>query len=598
MMRDRDGGRRLGFACVALLVTLGVRPPSAAADPAAGTAAFGGPLTLNTTLRRRAANALANLARQELMGADSGVPDSARRSVGLAEQIDPGNSHVGFVARMVDEGRTLPKGRGNVSPLTTRALADLHAAAQQAKASDAKPDRTLAAYLYAAASMATPGGSTEDDQQVADLAQQGITVDWAAIASATPAPAAIPRHAPAPGAVPTSPPTVDRSAPADVPAIAPWGSPTTAPVARPVKEIHGLVVSQAADGRMHGRAIEIIAAPSADAVRRVQVLGTVGREMQVSLAEAVRLVRILRPDPTAGAVDISFDDKYSAKDGGSAGTAFTVLLLSYLGQFDIDPAAAVTGDITVDSKVRPVGEVAAKVHGAALDHCTRVAVPAVNADQMDDAVLLRGPSAVWETQLFTCRTLDDAIALLRADPDKKLTEAMTLFDQLRSQYGKAAPTALAAAGPRATLARILSLVPNDLSAAVLQRLAAGHGPSHLTLQTTIAQAVNAGVPFPMPSRARPGPPAVVDPATEAAARKALRQLAQIGDPAAQPVVAAVQAYVTAFANFSGREHDATATFQSKQAALLRAQSAGEAVRSEVMKLIEDPDVLDRLLHGG
>ncbi len=595
-MRDRGGRRRLAF--LALVATLSGLPSAGAADPTAGPDVFGGPITLSTALRRRAANALANLARQEMTGAEAGVPESAKRSLALAEQVDPGNAHVAFFARMVAEGRPLPKGRGNTfSPLTTRALADLHAVAQQAKGSDAKPDRALAAYLYAAASMATPGGSTDDDREIATLAQQGFTVDWTALASATPAPAITPRQPPVRGNV-TPPAQVDRPVPTDVPAIPPWGSPTTAPVAHPVKEIHGLVVSQAVDGRMHGRATEIIAAPSSDTARRVQLVGTVGREMQLSLAEAVRLVRILRPDPGAGGVDISFDDKYSNKDGGSAGTAFTLLLLSYLGQFDIDPAAAVTGDITVDSKIRPVGEVAAKVHGAALDHCTRVAIPAVNADQMDDAVLLRGPWAVWETQVFTCRTLDDAIALLRADPDKKLIEAMALFDGLRDQFQKGSPTALSAAGPQATLAKILSLAPNHLGAAVLRRLAAGHGPSHLTLQTTVTQAVNVGAPLPMPSRLHPGPPTAVDPATEAAARKTLKQLAQIGDPAAQPVVAAVSAYITAFADYSSRSRDATATPTAKQAAQQRAQSAGEAVRSEVMKLIEDPDVLDRLIHGG
>src|SRR5262249_25007665 len=151
------------------------------------------------------------------------------------------------------------------------------------------------------------------------------------------------------------------------------------PTIKPLTEIRGMVVSRGPDGDYHGKAVDIIAAAQSTPKGTITIRGEVGKEMRVSLDEAIRLVTLRHPEFDRASIALSFGDKSSTKDGGSAGTAFTLLLLSSLGEFELNPDAAVTGDITIDSKVRTVGETPAKAHGAALDKTKIVCVPEGNA---------------------------------------------------------------------------------------------------------------------------------------------------------------------------------------------------------------------------
>src|SRR5581483_10224079 len=415
-------------------------------------------LTLDVGLRRRTASELTNLAMVGLFDRPADY-QTARRLVGLALQLDPSNARAKGVQRQLDNGESTSFRRQNIH-LVDKWRSEVRATAEAAAKCQDDPDRKLAAYLYTSLSLAFPDDSGDDAHQAAQLARQGYAVSWTIVDTASTRPSEPTKLSPP---LPHPHPVISRDP----------------PKLKPITEIRGLVVQVALDGREHGRATDIIAsADSAGARRGIRLIGQVGQEMKTSLEEAVRTVRLRHADVDRASVEISFDDKYTAKDGGSAAGAFTLLLLAAYGDFEVNPQAAITGDITVDGKIRPVGAIPAKVHGAAMDQCKLVAIPASNTDEMSDAILLQGASSLWEVQIFSCQTLDDAIAVMRKDPDPKLVEAMKLFDQLRTDYQKKAPVALRAPKAQEALAKILSLAPNHVSAALLQQLSQGKGPAH------------------------------------------------------------------------------------------------------------------------
>ena len=68
-------------------------------------------------------------------------------------------------------------------------------------------------------------------------------------------------------------------------------------------------------------------------------------------------------------------------DGPSAGVAMTVAAVSALTGQLVDGTAAVTGEISVQGRVKPVGGVPAKVEAAKTAGCSRVYVPGDNAEE-------------------------------------------------------------------------------------------------------------------------------------------------------------------------------------------------------------------------
>ena len=190
------------------------------------------------------------------------------------------------------------------------------------------------------------------------------------------------------------------------------------------------------DGDTLGLTSDIIAAVSPESRKSRDggagfIRSKVGADMKISFEEALRAVKLRYPSWENGHIDISFGEKYEEHDGGSGGTAFGVLLLSCLEGFDIDPKCAVTGDITVDWKVRTVAGVASKLHGAILDKCLYAVVPAANEDVINDLPLLYGDNSLFDIQVLSIGTLQQAVAAVRVDRSPQLTEALKLFASLQ-----------------------------------------------------------------------------------------------------------------------------------------------------------------------
>jgi hypothetical protein len=211
----------------------------------------------------------------------------------------------------------------------------------------------------------------------------------------------------------------------------------------------------------------------------VKKQAAVGKEMQTSFDEAVRAIGMRYPMIDQGKMEFSFGDKYTPHEGGSAGTCFGVMMLSALEGFDIDPKCAVTGDITVDWKVRKIGGVAAKLRGATADKCLYAGLPLENRENVADMVLFYGDASIREIQIFSLETLQDAAALLRKDRSPQLTEAMKEYNDLLPRLRGGRGTYSLPSNQK-VLENIVALAPNHESAKMMLEIAKGSFPRTLT----------------------------------------------------------------------------------------------------------------------
>lgn len=246
----------------------------------------------------------------------------------------------------------------------------------------------------------------------------------------------------------------------------------------------------------------------------------VGPMMSTALREVVKCLQVRHKGwPRGHRIELSFEDKFVPKDGPSAAVACALLLDSMLGNWDIDPSIAVTGDLNADGSVQPIGGVSGKIRGATKAGCTRVAVPLKNAPAVGDVLLTDGPEPLARIEVFSIDTLDAAIALARpataaSSSAKPSTAPATtpapsaapkaaaaapapaaatatpaqLFQEVRRALlpgNKYSPAALRDRVVIAKLREILRQQPNDLSASYLLAVAANTAPVRFTLRGSI-----------------------------------------------------------------------------------------------------------------
>lgn len=309
--------------------------------------------------------------------------------------------------------------------------------------------------------------------------------------------------------------------------------------------IRGIVVMQTAAGYM-GQTVDIIATVTPGQTDGTRFEREVGQDMQVSLDEAVRAVQVDTPAWDGGQVRVSFGDKYSAKDGGSAGTAYAVCLRSLLEGFEIDPAFALTGDITVDGKVRAIGGVIPKVRGAAADHAEIVAVPIDNAELMGDLMLLHSPEPLYQTQVFSITNVDEAVALARQTRDADLQRAIDKFDQVQKILRDRGERVLRTQDMTDMLAEVVELAPNHVSAGYLLAYARREAPTQLTLTGTIIATIERGSPAIMVMQyLQPGQATKDERDTMRTAKAQIDRLRLMAHPDAREFQSAMQRYILA-----------------------------------------------------
>ena len=286
-------------------------------------------------------------------------------------------------------------------------------------------------------------------------------------------------------------PSVARTSPVvDKPAVAPTADRELQKDAkkfvRNQSSIKGLYVVRTDAGLRVGGAQDIIATAERAGSDRETIcdfVTDVAKDTQISMEEAERLLKVRYPVWQAGyKIRFSYSNKYTKQAGGSAGGAFSVLLLSLLDGMQIDPGFAMTGDVTVDGKIREVGAVAEKLRGALLDKCRIVAIPEANEENLNDLAVLYSPAMLWSMQILSITTLDDAAAVARVNRAPNLTKALDLFGKVQWSLSQNA-TVYALRNPAIvqTLQQVSQLAPNHSSAKYMLRVANNQLPATLSL---------------------------------------------------------------------------------------------------------------------
>ncbi len=253
--------------------------------------------------------------------------------------------------------------------------------------------------------------------------------------------------------------------------------------------IRGLLVYKLADGRLAGISEELIASvdlrkPSPP----ILFVNQVGSDVRIAAKIAARAIRLRYPEIEPGCIRFSFSDQYQSVDGNSVGCALAVLMLSLLENTRLDRRMAITGAITGDWRVRAIGGLEAKIHGAIQDGLKAVVIPQANARNVSDVMLLDGPQTAWQIEIFSVRVLQQAMAMMRRNKPHDVSDAMLLFDSLKSRFRKQGVAAIENPAVIKRLKQITALAPNDLSAQYLLALSKGKAPAKLSIGASMYEA--------------------------------------------------------------------------------------------------------------
>jgi hypothetical protein len=275
--------------------------------------------------------------------------------------------------------------------------------------------------------------------------------------------------------------------------------------------INGLVVMTSAGSAEVGAVSRIVMTYRASGSQAlgVKLLREGADKTQVSMEEAIRYWERIRksvPLP-GGTLEVSFEDKFSKKDGPSAGAAFAVLLRSFSDPFQIDPAFAMTGDVSVEGRLLQIGGAFAKVRGAVNGRCERVGIPLVNELELIDGLVMNGPATLGEIEIYGLETIEDAVALARVDRDEKVRQASTSFASLKTAFDKKLKTSdtAATADIQKHAAAVLALAPRHLSAKLINAWNLRTLPRTLSLAASLDEAHDVFYGYLMVIRSGEGP---------------------------------------------------------------------------------------------
>ena len=144
---------------------------------------------------------------------------------------------------------------------------------------------------------------------------------------------------------------------------------------------------------------------------RLILTGQLGDVMKESAQAALSLVKSragqlgIEPAAFEGDIHVHVPAGAIPKDGPSAGVAMFMSLASLLLRRAVDPAVAMTGEISLRGLVLPVGGIREKVVAAARAGITTVMLPARNRRDWDDIP----PSARDKLRFVWLETVDDAV---------------------------------------------------------------------------------------------------------------------------------------------------------------------------------------------
>ena len=121
---------------------------------------------------------------------------------------------------------------------------------------------------------------------------------------------------------------------------------------------------------------------------KVRITGQLGDVMKESAQIAISLVKSLLPDRAEQFenrdLHIHVPDGATPKDGPSAGITLTVALSSLVSGIPVTPKVAMTGEVSLQGSVNPIGGLPEKLMAAQRAGVEKVFIPADNVDDLKD----------------------------------------------------------------------------------------------------------------------------------------------------------------------------------------------------------------------
>jgi ATP-dependent Lon protease len=118
------------------------------------------------------------------------------------------------------------------------------------------------------------------------------------------------------------------------------------------------------------------------------ITGQLGDVMKESAQIAVSLVKSMYPSKAVmfekNDLHIHVPDGATPKDGPSAGITLTTALASLVTGRSVDPAVCMTGEVSLEGKVKPIGGLPEKLMAAHRAGCTKAFIPADNEGDLKD----------------------------------------------------------------------------------------------------------------------------------------------------------------------------------------------------------------------
>ena len=121
---------------------------------------------------------------------------------------------------------------------------------------------------------------------------------------------------------------------------------------------------------------------------KIAVTGQLGDVMKESARIAVSLVKAMLPQQAQtlpeSDLHIHVPDGATPKDGPSAGITLTTALASLLTGVAVPPSVAMTGEVSLQGDVNPIGGLPEKLMAAQRSGVKRVFIPRDNLDDLKD----------------------------------------------------------------------------------------------------------------------------------------------------------------------------------------------------------------------
>lgn len=262
-----------------------------------------------------------------------------------------------------------------------------------------------------------------------------------------------------------------------------------------LQQIKALLVSEIGNGEMAGFAQNLTITSvktGGDDPLSLQFNQDVGDEMKTALDSVVRGLQVRYGAwPHGYSAQLSFENKYSPKDGPSAAVACALLLDGLIQDAKYDANFAVTGDLNSDLSVQPVGGVESKIGGATKRKCAVIAVPAGNRRSVEDMAAMGEYKALAGIQVFTIETLDQARDLALAKRPFAVQQSIDDFAKLQ----KSGLASMNSPEAQTVLRGILARTPNHVSAELILRAALRKAPTRLSLAGSFVAIDKTTAPF-------------------------------------------------------------------------------------------------------